>query len=157
MRHRGDYAATLGKWADAFGEAAITVRPFERDGARIDVVTDFLALLQLDSAALTGDPKRSRNPSPRIEVLHFLRAFNQLNLKIDQERYLFLTHAAQQGLYRSEDLSIPRKSARSCKTMRTSNRALAARFWHEATPLFPEVEDSPMPPVWALDDPAFSS
>ncbi len=156
MPHRGNYLAIITRWAAAFGDSAITIRPYERGGQTIDVVEDFLRILNLDPAPFLVDRKHPQNPSPRRELLHFLRAFNQLNLKMDHEKFFYAVLQRNKAYIRSTDLLTPERCASLMEDYAESNAKLAARFWHDRTaPLFPRLARRELPPMWTLDDPEF--
>ncbi|MEI9932887.1 MAG: hypothetical protein WDM89_20705 [Rhizomicrobium sp.] len=154
--HRGDYYSVIARWADTFGERAITLLPYERSGRTIDVVEDFLRVLNLDPGPLLAGRKYPQNPSPRRELLHFLRAFNQLNLKMDHEKFFYSVIQRNKAYVRSTDLLSAERCAALLEDHAESNRKLAERFWHDETmPLFPAFVPHGLPQQWGLDDPEF--
>jgi hypothetical protein len=150
MRRRGDYYATLDAWAAQFGDEAITVRPYERGGKTIDVVRDFLELFGADADAAMQDQKKGkRNPTPRRELLHFLRAFNQLDLDVDHEKLLLMAIKRNKKAYvRSADLLSPEQCAEVMARYDDGNRAIEAR-WLEGRPLFAGTEPPAPAEIWS--------
>jgi tetratricopeptide (TPR) repeat protein len=64
FHHEYDYAALIGRWAEAFGEHAMIPRLFEgAKGARFDVVEDFATICGLTLAIAPDDNARARNLS----------------------------------------------------------------------------------------------
>jgi len=156
MSHRGDYLPVLDRWADAFSAEAITVRPYERDGHTIDVVEDFLSVLGIDPQSMPENRRRgSHNPSPRRELLQFLRAFNQLNLKINYEKFFFTVIKRNKAYIRSADLLTYDQRRALLSRYEDGNRALAERYWREQAPLFPDIQQSELPDIWTPDDPEY--
>jgi hypothetical protein len=157
MGHRGDYYAVLSQWADAFGADAIRVKPYERNGETVDLVHDFIDGLGIDSAAALAHYKpHRRNPSPRRELLHFIRAFNRLNFDIDQQKLFYALIKIDKNYVRSADLLTKERAQELLDRFAESNRNVAARFWHDDTvPLFPDTPPRDRPPGWSLEDPEF--
>jgi hypothetical protein len=146
----------LDKWAGAFGAEALAVRAYERDGRTVDVVEDFLSLVGIDAAAMPkAKGKGSYNPSPRKELLYFLRAFNQLNLKIDYEKFFFSVIARNKAYVRSIDLLTYEQRRAVLERYDAGNREIARRYWRNETPLFPELVPSELPETWAPGDPEY--
>jgi len=157
MGERGDYYSVLSQWADAFGESAIHIRPYERNGATIDLVQDFIGTLGIDSEAVLQSYKsHHRNPSPRRELLHFIRAFNKLNFSIDQQKLFYSLIKIDKNYIRSADILTREQSEALLDTYAASNRRVVERFWHDtAVPLFPDTPPRDRPPGWSLEDPEF--
>jgi hypothetical protein len=156
MRRRGDYLATLDAWARVFGDDAITVRPYEQRGRTIDVVRDFLGLVDADAdAVLRGQAKGPRNPTPRREVLHFLRAFNQLELDVNHEKLLMRILKRKMKIYvRSIDLLDAEQCAAVMARYADGNRAIAER-WLGGAPLFDDTEPPLPAEIWTPDGAEF--
>lgn len=156
MGYRGDYLTVIDKWADAFGKDAIDLRPYERGGKTIDVVDDFFSLIGLDAASIIGDIKRgSHNPSPRAELLYFLRAFNQLNLKLDYDKLFYSVIGKNKAYVRSQDLLTYEQCVEIMARYAEGNRTLAERYWKGEGPLFSAPVPRELPPRWTPDDPEF--
>jgi len=154
--HRGDYLSVLDKWAEAFGIGAITVRPYERGGRTIDAVEDFLSVFGIDPHAMPQIKlSHAHNPSPRRELLHFLRAFNQLNLKIDYEKFFFSVIRRNKAYVRSIDLLTYEQRRVLLDNYEEENRALAKRYLREDIPLFSALKPSELPQIWTQDDPEY--
>lgn len=156
MGYRGDYLTVLRKWAAAFGRDAIVVRPYERNGRTIDVIEDFLDVLGVDPHVLEGRKVRASNPSPRREVLHFLRAFNQLGLKVDHDKLFYSIIKRQKSYIRSADLLSHAQCIALMERYAADNAAVAEEFCrNSAGPLFPALAEKSKPEIWSLDDPEF--
>lgn len=154
--YRGDYLTVIDRWADAFGRDAIVVRPYERGSSTIDVVDDFFALVGLDPADTIADIKRgSHNPSPRRELLYFLRAFNQLNLKINYDKLFYSVIGRNKAYVRSADLLTHEECVSVLARYAESNARLAERYWKGEGPLFGQPPRRDLPPMWTPEDPEF--
>lgn len=144
---RGDYFSVLRQWADAFGADSIVVRPYERDGARVDVTEDFFHVLGIDVAdELKRRKQRVHNPSPRRELLELFRALNQLGLDYKHDKLFWSVIGRSNAYIRSADILDTGQCAALMKDYDEGNRALAGQFYRDAsTPLFPAL--APVPPV----------
>lgn len=134
---RGKYLQAIDKWADAFGSEAIIIRPHERNGVT-DTVGDFCRVL--GSKPLVPDETIRSNSSPRRELLHFLRALNQLGLDVN-ERELFHEVAARDPAYVSScHLLTYEESLALMESHAEENRILIEKYYRdESVPLFPEL------------------
>ncbi len=157
-RRRGNYFSIIERWAAQFGRDAITIRPYERDGKTVDSIEDFGSFLGCD---LVEQQKKKgkfrRNASPRRELLHFIRAFNKLDLEVDRDE-LFFSLIRRDGEYaRSGDLLTATESIAMMQEYAEENRMLVEKYYGDTRgPLFPEMEENTAPPlVWGLDDHAF--
>jgi len=155
--NRGDYYSVLSQWADAFGDSAIEIRPYERDGETIDLVKDFIGGLGIDSATLLKRYKsHRRNQSPRREVLYFIRAFNKLNFSVDQQKLFYSLIKIDKDYIRSSDLLTREQSQELLDRFAEANRKVEERFWRDAkAPLFPDRPPHDRPPGWTMEDPEF--
>lgn len=154
--HRGDYAAVVNAWAGAFGAEAIVLRPYQRDGENVDSVADFLSLLGIDKATVPDNRSNTTyNPSPRRELLHFFRAFNQLNLKIDHEKFFYSVMGRSKTYKRSTDLLTYEQRLAVLDRYAEGNREITERYWREDTPLFPELKPGELAQIWTQDDPEY--
>jgi hypothetical protein len=146
---RGKYLSTLDQWAGAFGREAIIVRPYVRNGV-VDTVGDFSRLMGAEGLASHEDHRR--NPSPRRELLHFIRAFNELRLDVDEQR-LFKALIDKNAAYaRSCDLLTYQESLALLQIYAEENRILSGKYYHDETvPLFPELVPFETPERWDLD------
>ena len=155
MGRRGDYLSVVDRWAEAFGREAILVRPYERDGATVDVVDDFFSLVGLDPQEVIADIKRgSHNPSPRRELLFLLRAFNQLGLKVDYDKLFYSVIGKNKAYVRSADLLNHEECVALLARYADANRVLAERYL-DGVPLFGAVPRREPPQMWTLEDPQF--
>lgn len=154
---RGDYLAIIRSWAEAFGRDAIAIRPYERNGLRIDTVADFFDVLGTDVADLLARRKsRSNNPSPRLELLELFRAFNQLGLDIPHEKLFWAVLAGNRDYGRSADILSFEQCCALMREFDDGNKALAAEFHHDpSTPLFPEMTPFAPPEFWSWDRPEY--
>lgn len=157
MSHRGDYLSVLAKWAEVFGDDAITVRPYERGGRTVDAIDDFLRLIGVEPEdLLEGRRRGSHNPSPRAELLYFLRAFNQLNLKINYEKFFYSVIQRNKAYIRSQDLLTYEECVDVVARYAAGNEEVARRFWKDAeVPLFPPPVRRELPAMWTAADPEF--
>ncbi|HEX4159590.1 MAG TPA: hypothetical protein VHY79_14060 [Rhizomicrobium sp.] len=157
MRHRGNYLAVVERWVAQFGKDAITIRPYERGGTRIDSVEDFGSFLGCDLVEQRKKGKVRGNASPRRELLHFIRAFNKLRLEVDREEFFYSLIRKNSEYIRSADLLTGPASIALMQEYQEDNALLAERYYGTTKgPLFPEMEENVTPPsVWGLDDPAF--
>ncbi|HTT98940.1 MAG TPA: hypothetical protein VMF58_12885 [Rhizomicrobium sp.] len=154
--HRGDYATVMNAWAVVFGADAIVARPYQRNGENIDTIADFLSLLNIDKAIVPDvRPGTTYNPSPRRELLHFLRAFNQLNLKIDYEKFFHSVMGRDKAYKRSIDLLTYEQRRAVLDRYEQCNREITERYWKEEIPLFPDLQDKELPTIWSQDDPEY--
>lgn len=154
--HRGDYLAVIDAWAAAFGREAIVLRPYERDGATVDIIDDFFPLIGLDGTEIAGELKRrSYNPSPRRELLYLLRAFNNLNLKVDHDKLFYSVIGRKKDYVRTADLLSYEECVALLARYEESNRMLAERYWKGSGPLFGVPVKREPPRMWGLDDPEF--
>ena len=154
--YRGDYLSVVRQWASAFGHDALSVRPYERAGGTVDLVSDFYTALGIDvSSELAADQHKVVNPSPRIEILDFIRALNHLKVRTDLLNGLVRRNMA---LYaRSADILDLDACTALMESYAEGNRALIAEFYSDPVdPLFPPMTPfRPLPPKWDLSDPAF--
>jgi hypothetical protein len=157
MSFRGDYLSVVRKWAEQFGRDAIFVRPYERSGKTVDTVLDFFQILGFDLQTVLPNRKHgARNPSPRREVLHFLRAFNHLGLKVDHDKLFYGIIKRQKAYIRSADLLNESQCAELMERYAQSNAVIEAEFFRgEDSPLFPAPVSKPPPEMWGLGDQEF--
>ena len=156
-RHRGNYLPVLERWAIQFGRDAITIRPYERDGKTIDTIVDFGSFLGCNLVEPQKKGKIRGNASPRRELLHFIRAFNKLNLEVDRDKLFFTLIHRNKEYTRSADLLTHAESVAMMHEFAEENRKIAELYYGGARGLlFPELEENPAPPtIWGLDDRAF--
>jgi hypothetical protein len=157
-RSRGDYLSLVRQWAEQFGPEAIILRPYERDGRTIDVVEDFMNILEHDEKIVLPRRKRSgmRNPSPRRELMELMRAFNQTDAEIDREKFFFSIMKANPIYARSADL-LDYDSCRSLlRTYADDNRVLTDTYYRDSgAPLFPEITPVTLPDFWQPGQPEY--
>lgn len=147
---RGDYLKVVRDWVGQFGAEAVEIRPYERRGATVNVVGDFLGALGIDAGEeMERVSKRRRNPTPRREVLNFIRAFNQLDLECNRDAMLASIVRRNDAYIRSADLLDPAQCAALMAEFAQSNGELAARYYRDRDdPLFPELVQAEMPEIW---------
>jgi hypothetical protein len=146
---RGKYLDCVDDWAEAFGDDAIVIRPYERNGV-VDTVADFARLIGAEGLANVGNGQR--NPSARWELLQFMRALNALDLEVDEHR-LFKSLLDRNAAYsRSCDLFTYEESAALLATYAEDNRILIESYYQDETaPLFPELVPFTGPVRWKPD------
>ncbi len=155
MHVRGDYLSVVRNWAAQFGADAVTVLPYERDGRPIDLVADFSRFLGVDLAALVGQKNvGTQNPSPRRELLHFIRALNQLDLDVNHDKFFYSVIKRNKSYIRSTDLLTYEQRVELMRGYADGNRILSDEF-HAGVPLFPEMVPTEPPALWTLDDAEF--
>jgi hypothetical protein len=149
---RGKYLAAIDKWSDAFGSESIVIRPYDRNGV-VDTIEDFNKLIGAEG--LTRYDGHG-NPSPRVELLHFIRAFNQLGHRVD-ERELFLALVGKDAAYaRSCHLLTYEESLALLENYMEENRILIEKYYRdESVPLFPDLVAFEPPDRWELESEAY--
>jgi hypothetical protein len=149
---RGEYLSVVRQWADAFGKESLVIRPYERGGKTIDAVVDFLGLLGVDAIEEFQRKKAgSNNPSPRRELLEFIRAFNQLDIDVNREKFFFGVVRRQEAYVRSADLLTYEECVSLMEHFADMNRELIREFYRDPEPLFPAMKRSEPPRIWAPD------
>jgi hypothetical protein len=154
---RGDYLAVVRQWADAFGPESIVLRPYERNGVRVDTTVDFHDLLGIDIADILAQRKpRVSNPSPRLELLEMFRAFNQQGVEIPREKLFWAIMTGKPAYVRSADILTYEQCTGLMEEYDEDNRALTAEFHRDpSTPLFPELRKFAPPEYWSWDSPEY--
>lgn len=79
-----DYAARLQPWADAFGQANIIVRPYEKAQFAGSIFQDFCASIGIPWQDDFVLPQQDVNPPLAPKALEFLRILNELPLQQEQ-------------------------------------------------------------------------
>ena len=149
---RGDYLSVVRQWADAFGKDALVIRPYERNGKTIDVVADFLGFLGLDAEGEFQRKKAGRNnPSPRRELMELIRAFNQLDVDVDRDKFFYEVVSRNEAYIRSADLLTFEECASLVEEFADGNRILAQEFYSGGETLFPEMIRGEPPAIWPPD------
>ena len=152
FQYRGDYLSVVQKWTAAFGKEAVTIRPYERAGKTIDVVADFVGLLDLDETGALQRKKIGRNnPSPRRELMEMIRAFNQLEVNIDRNKFFYEVVARNEAYVRSNDLLTFEESVALLREFEVGNRELIEESYHDPEPLFPALTRTEQPTIWSVD------
>ena len=153
-RARGDYLAVVERWAAQFGAGNLVVRSYERDGHTIDVVEDFAEILGIE----VGERKKGKrhNPSPRLELLQFIRAFNQLDLNVNRDKFFYSLIHRNPDYIRSTDLLSYEQSASLLSEYADGNRMLAERY-HGGAALFPDLTREAAADIWPADGEAYFS
>lgn len=150
---RGDYFSTLERWSAQFGTEAIVVRPYERNGA-VNTVEDFCRII-----GATGLPEQKnvgRNPSPRKELLQFIRAFNHLRAEVDNHQFFRALIFKNPEYVRSCDMLSYEEAAAVMKSYEESNRLLVDKYYRDDTvQLFPELTRTEPSAVWQVDSEEF--
>ncbi len=148
-RARGDYLAVVDRWAAQFGAGALVIRPYESGGRTIDVVEDFAGIVGSKVAERKKKTKK-HNPSPRSELLQFIRAFNHLDLDVDRDKFFYSLIHRNPSYIRSTDLLSYEQSVSLLSEYADSNRVLAERYCG-GTALFAEPTPETPPDIWAPD------
>jgi hypothetical protein len=153
LPHRGDYFGTIERWADQFGPKSIIVRPYERNGV-VNTIEDFCRIL--GASGLAEQANVGRNPSPRRELLHFIRAFNHLNVDVDRHQ-LFRALVFKDSEYvRSCDMLSHEEAAALLDSYADGNRQLIEKYYRDdSTALFPELAKAELSPAWDLTSDEF--
>lgn len=148
LPHRGDYFSALEGWAEQFGTESIIVRPYERNGI-VNTIEDFCQVIGARGAAEQANV--GRNPSPRRELLHFIRAFNHLKVGVDRHQ-LFRALVFKNNEYvRSCDMLSHDEAAALMDKYAEGNARLIQKYYRDASaPLFPELTRVEPPLVWGL-------
>jgi len=155
-RFRGDYFAVVQQWAEAFGKDNLVIRPYERGGKTVDIVIDFLGYLGIDAAEEFEGRKRGRNnPSPRRELMELLRAFNQLDIDINRDKFFHEVIGRNKEYVRSVDLLTHEQCAALMEDFAEGNHALIGEFYRDSGPLFPELIPGDRPQIWDADSPEY--
>jgi hypothetical protein len=154
---RGDYLSVVERWAAQFGPDAIEIRPYERDGQSIDVVEDFATVAGLDMAAHGNPSKRKKhNPSPRRELLLFIRAFNALDIQVNRDKFFYSLIRKNQNYIRSTDLLSPQQCIELMDVYADGNHLLAERYFGGKA-IFPEMKPNNGAEIWSQDGEEFFS
>ncbi|HEY3638166.1 MAG TPA: hypothetical protein VGK90_08425 [Rhizomicrobium sp.] len=146
---RGNYLETVDAWAEEFGSKSIIVRPYERNGV-VDTVADFNAVI--GATPLQTVQHLRTNPSPRRELLHFVRALNDLKLNVDQQRLFNELIHKDTAYMRSCDLLTYEESAALLEGYKEENQLLIEKYYHDTSaPLFPELVPFGFSDRWDMD------
>jgi hypothetical protein len=157
---RGDYLSVIENWANQFGHSAIHIRPYERDGRTIDVVEDFAHFLGIDTGRTEAQRRRrgGQNPSPRREVLAFIRAFNALDFNVDRDKLLHFLVRRNADYVRSLDLLTAAECSAIVSRFAEGNRKLSERYGSDDLgPLFPANTSASPPELWPVESEAYTS
>jgi hypothetical protein len=157
MGHRGNYLSVIERWAAEFGRDAITIRPYELGGKTVDSIEDFGLFLDCSLAEQHKKGRIRGNASPRSELLHFIRAFNKLNLEVDRDELFFSLIHKDKEYARSGDMLTAAESAEMMREFAEENRILVEKYYGGNCPsLFPELDEKvASPTLWGLQDRAF--
>jgi hypothetical protein len=144
---RGNYLTTLDKWACEFGADALLVRPYDRNGKR-DTIRDFCELLGLDCAPAAKEVA-SKNPTPRLEIVQFVRALNQLNLDVGRHQLRQSLVGKNSAYVRSCDVLSYDSAAQLMQNYESENAELGRKYYRDtSSPLFPPLEPYSPPELW---------
>jgi hypothetical protein len=144
---RGDYLATLDRWASEFGADALVVRPYERSGER-DTIGDFCKLLGVEHAPVATEAER-RNPTPRLETVQFIRALNCLSVDVDRVHFRRSLVRRNPAYARSCDVLSYEYAAQLMQSYQSGNDELTKKYYRNtATPLFPPLEPHSPAEAW---------
>jgi hypothetical protein len=156
-KDRGDYLSVVRQWAGQFGPEAIMVRPYERDGGTIDIIADFMTVLGVDArVALPRRKTGARNPSPRMELMELMRAFNRTDCDVDRARFFFSVMKANPKYARSADLLDYNQCRSLLAGYESDNRLLSETYYRDAAaPLFPELVPGTPIEFWQPEQPEY--
>lgn len=140
-----DYETVLNRWATVFGEAAITVRIFERSSLlEGDVINDFLATCGIDLKIPMDHPRRSRNISMRSEGQALLNAVGKRMLEtqgpcaFEHPNWRQASHTISMALPGTGWLPTRSQAADFMSRFAASNEAVRRRFLPDRATLFAE-------------------
>jgi hypothetical protein len=92
------------------------------------------------------------NPSSRLELLHFLRAFNHLHLSVDEHELFHALTGKVAAYARSCDLLSHEESLALLQNYAEENQILVEKYYRdESVPLFPELVAFDPPDRWGLE------
>jgi hypothetical protein len=149
---RGDYLSVVREWAEVFGKDRLVIRPYERGGKTIDVVEDFLSFLGVEITPELERVKVGRNnPSPRRELMELYRAFNQLDIEVDRDKFFYNVIRRNEAYIRSADLLDEKECTALIEGFAADNATLAREFYTGTEPLFPEMTAISSPEIWPPD------
>jgi hypothetical protein len=144
---RGDYLATLDRWAGEFGADALVVRPYDRHGER-DTVGDFCKVLGVEHAPVATEAAR-RNPTPRLEILQFIRALNHLSVDVDRVHFRRALIGRNPAYARSCDVLSYEDAAQLMQSYEAENDELTRKYYRDTSiPLFPPLEPYSPAEAW---------
>jgi len=152
---RGDYLSTVENWADLFGAESVVIRPYEKEG-KINTVQDFCDVLGVKGAFHTENT--GRNPSPRRELTHLIRAFNNLDLNLDVDHHqLYRAIVAKSESYiRTCDMLSYTESVALMEEHAEGNRILIEKYYRgHQIPLFPELSPLESDEIWGMESEEF--
>ena len=152
---RGDYLSTVEKWADMFGAESILIRPYEK-GGEINTVQDFADVLGVKGAF--DIENIGRNPSPRRELTHLIRAFNDLDLNSDVDHHqLYRAIIAKSESYiRTCDMLSYTESVALMEEHAEGNKILIEKYYRgHPIPLFPELAPFESEGTWDMESKEF--
>jgi len=137
------------KWADQFGKDSLLIRPYEREGQTIDVVADFMRVLGTKVETVTKKKKRgNHNPTPRRELMELLRAFNQLNVDVDRNKFFYSIMTRSKSYIRTADILNHDECAALIQEFAPGNQILIRDYYRDSAPLFPELTQFAPPLIW---------
>jgi hypothetical protein len=149
---RGDYLSVVRRWADAFGKDRLEIRPYERAGATIDIVAEFMDRLGIDVAREFQRTKAGHNnPSPRRELMELFRVFNQLDVDIDRDKFFYHVIRRREAYVRTADILDYQQCVALMADFADGNRKLMEEFYIGNDPLFPEMKPGDPPAIWPFD------
>lgn len=145
---RGEYLATLDKWASEFGADALVVRPYDRSGER-DTIGDFCKQLGIEHAPAATEAER-RNPTPRLEVVQFIRALNHVSVDVNLVQFRRSLVSRNPAYARSCDVLSYEHAAQLMQSYESENDELVRKYYRDTSvPLFPPLERYPPAETWS--------
>jgi hypothetical protein len=153
LPYRGDYFCNVERWSEQFGEESIVVRPYVRNGT-VDTIGDFCRII--GASDLPPPTHTGVNPSPRRELLHFIRAFNCLDAEVEIQQLFRAMVFKNESYARSCDILSDEECVALMDSFAEGNRRLIQKYYRDdTTPLFPAMTRTEPRPVWNLDSEEF--
>lgn len=150
---RGCYFSVIEQWAEQFGADSITIRPYECNGV-CDTTRDFLGLVGIEGDI--GTKVSRHNPSPRRELLEFIRAFNHLGKRVDRRQFYRALWNKNAAYISPGDLLSYQKRVVLMESFAEENRLLLQKYYRdECSPLFPEIGNEEPPLDWQVGSAEF--
>ena len=135
---RGNYLPIIEKWASQFSPDRLIIRPYESEKSGGNTISDFCQLIGAVNTASQRDVKR--NPSPRLELLQFIRALNQLDLEMDRHQFFHALIGKSQKYIRTLDVLSNEETRSLMDEYAHENEILIEKYYRDSNyPLFPEL------------------
>ena len=141
----GNYMSVLERWDSSFGSENMIVRLYETATGTIDIIDDFLRLLNISEDAEFTRPARV-NSSPRAEVVSLLRAANQIDAFNSNGAFARLRRR-NPAYARSGDLLNSYQRSAIVSNFEECNREIARRYPESSFP----TPGNGVRPVWPIE------